>query len=73
MTQEKTEQKTVQKTAHGVVYSVVHKISIPPRVAGKWFWHHRAHIVHGAMITVVVVGMVSGANRLVFGRVFPLK
>ena len=65
MVEQKTTQKTAQKTTHGVVYSVVHKISIPPLPG--------AHIVHGAMITVVVVGMVSGANRLVFGRVFPLK
>ena len=64
MVQKKTAQKTVQKTAPKTEHNVV-------RRTGSWLWSHKGHVAHWAMIVGGVILMVSGANKLVFGRVFP--
>lgn len=73
--QQKTVQSTAQKTADGVVHktvdSTVHRVGSVAQGVGKWLWRHRDHVAHWALVVGGVVVMVSGANKLVFGRVFP--
>ena len=63
MVEQKTTQKTVQKTAPGVVHNVMHKISIPPRVAGKWFWAHKVPIL--TYMAWLGLGTMLGAVRVI--------